>query len=213
LNATEDQPGVFLGVQGGVSEELGMASVGQEIAVFVAPSESRFFMAVLGFDLIIALSSVSTGVVAMFSKKRPGGHPKFGTLYSWSLLGVFLSATILSTMRWPRNRYLFLLGLISFGCATVGRRAHQRQWRSWMNTHITCMALSYIVMLTAFFADNGNNLPLGRELPHIPYGVAPGAIGFPLTLRALVIYRRMNRGSWKAPSNSRGGNAVQSFDV
>ena len=48
-----------------------MASVGQEIAVFVAPSESRFFMAVLGFHLIIALSSVSTGVVAMFSKKRP----------------------------------------------------------------------------------------------------------------------------------------------
>jgi hypothetical protein len=43
-----------------------MASVGQEIAVFVAPSESRFFMAVLGFHIIIALSAVSTGVVAMF---------------------------------------------------------------------------------------------------------------------------------------------------
>jgi len=40
--------------------------------------------------------------------------------------------------------------------------------------------------------------------PSIPYWVVPGAIGFPLTLRALVIYRRMNRGSWKAPSNSGG---------
>jgi hypothetical protein len=55
-----------LGIKVRVSEELGMASVGQEIAVFVAPSESRFFMAVLGFHIIIALSAVSTGVVAMF---------------------------------------------------------------------------------------------------------------------------------------------------
>jgi hypothetical protein len=40
-------------------------------------------------------------------------------------------------------------------------------------------------MITAFYVDNGKNLPLWRELPQIAYWLLPGVIGVPLILHAL----------------------------
>ena len=48
------------------------------------------------------------------------------------------------------------------------------------------MGLSYILMLTAFYVDNGKNLPLWRELPQIAFWLLPAAIGIPFIVRALV---------------------------
>ena len=42
------------------------------------------------------------------------------------------------------------------------------------------MGASYILTLTAFYVDNGKNLPLSRELPQIAFWLLPGAIGAPL---------------------------------
>jgi hypothetical protein len=47
------------------------------------------------------------------------------------------------------------------------------------------MGASYILMLTAFYVDNGPNLPLWRELPYLAFWVLPGAIGPLLILYAL----------------------------
>jgi hypothetical protein len=38
---------------------------------------------------------------------------------------------------------------------------------------------------TAFYVDNGKNLPLWRELPEIAFWFLPSAIGVPLILYAL----------------------------
>jgi hypothetical protein len=51
--------------------------------------------------------------------------------------------------------------------------------------HITGMGSSYIALLTAFYVDNGKNLPLWSHLPHIAYWVLPNMIGVPLLARAL----------------------------
>jgi hypothetical protein len=48
------------------------------------------------------------------------------------------------------------------------------------------MGLSYILMLTAFYVDNGKNLPIWRELPQIAFWLLPAAIGIPLIVRALM---------------------------
>jgi len=47
------------------------------------------------------------------------------------------------------------------------------------------MGASYVFMLTAFYVDNGKNLPLWKELPQIAFWLLPGAIGVPLILSAL----------------------------
>jgi hypothetical protein len=52
--------------------------------------------------------------------------------------------------------------------------------------HLTGMGASYILMLTAFYVDNGKNLPLWRELPQIAFWFLPSAVGLPLILYALL---------------------------
>jgi hypothetical protein len=37
----------------------------------------------------------------------------------------------------------------------------------WIGPHITGMSASYILLLIAFYLDNGKNLSLRRELPYI----------------------------------------------
>ena len=53
------------------------------------------------------------------------------------------------------------------------------------------MSASYIVLLIAFYLDNGKNLPLWQDLPHLTYWLLPTAIGIPFVARALLRYRTL----------------------
>jgi hypothetical protein len=55
--------------------------------------------------------------------------------------------------------------------------------------HLTGMGASYILMLTAFYVDNGPNLPVWRDLPSVIFWVLPSAVGAPLILYALYHHR------------------------
>lgn len=52
--------------------------------------------------------------------------------------------------------------------------------------HVSGMGLSYILLLTALYVDNGKSLPLWKDLPPISYWLLPAAIGIPLIIRALL---------------------------
>jgi hypothetical protein len=75
---------------------------------------------------------------------------------------------------------------MSFTAASVARTALRHRWHGWVRLHIGGMGLSYVLLLTAFYVDNGPNLPLWRELPPLAYWLAPSAVGLPLILRALL---------------------------
>ena len=70
--------------------------------------------------------------------------------------------------------------------ATVARTALRQRWRNWIRLHIIGMGLSYILMLTAFYVDNGKNLPLWKELPQIAFWLLPAVLGMPLIVHALL---------------------------
>jgi hypothetical protein len=44
------------------------------------------------------------------------------------------------------------------------------------------MGASYVFMLTAFYVDNGKNLPGWRELPQIAFWLLPSVIAIPVIL-------------------------------
>ena len=144
---------------------------------------------IVGVHFAIALICLVAGAAAMLSPKAPGRHPIFGTMYYWCLAVVFASATALAITRWKEDYHLFLLGALAFGVASAGRAARRGLWRGWVTWHITGMGLSYIVLLTAFYVDNGKSLPLWKQLPPISYWVIPTAVGLPLIARALRQYR------------------------
>lgn len=132
----------------------------------------------------------------MLSRKQPGRHPQAGTIYYWALAVVFVTMSALAFFRWSEDYHLFVLGLLSFVAATTGRTARRKLWPSWPRIHIAGMSASYILMITAFYVDNGPNLPLWRELPPLTFWILPTLIGAPILVNAFLrhpLVRRQNR--------------------
>jgi hypothetical protein len=171
----------------GLGEEAttGMSDAVTNLAGIEIPSTDPVFPAVIGTHILLGLACTVTGVVAMSSEKREGRHPRYGRIYYWCLIGVFLTATGLAAVRWAEDYHLFILGALSLAEAYLGRRARRQRWRNWVRLHITGMGASYVLLLTAFYVDNGKSLPLWRELPPIAYWLLPAAVGLPLIARAL----------------------------
>lgn len=144
------------------------------------PSSNPDFLALVGIHVLFGSAAVVTGAVAMFSAKGRGRHSNFGKIYFWCLCGVFITMAALAFVRWDEDYDLFILGALSFGMACLGRIILRQHWRQWPRLHLTCMAASYVLMLTAFYVDNGKNLPLWRELPQIAFWILPALIAAPL---------------------------------
>ena len=149
------------------------------------PSSSPLFLSIVAIHVVAGLICTVAGIIAMLTPKRTARHPSAGTVYYWSLGVVFLTMAALSILRWPHNTHLFVLGILSFGAGTIGRTARRRLWRGWLRLHITGMAVSYILLLTAFYVDNGPHLPLWRSLPPLAFWLLPSLVGLPLMVWAL----------------------------
>ena len=162
------------------------------------PSVDPVFLAVVRFHILVGIACVGAGIAAMLSQKRRGRHSTFGTIYYWCLALVVASATGLSVVRWAENYHLFFLGALSLIAATVARTALRQRWHNWVRLHITGMGLSYILMLTAFYVDNGKNLPLWRELPQWTFWVLPSMLGAPIIIYTLLRHPLARRVSMRS---------------
>lgn len=149
------------------------------------PSSSPVFLSIVAVHVAAGLVSTAAGIVAMLAPKRAGRHPRAGGLYYWSLVVVSLTMAALSILRWPHNTHLFVLGILSLSAGTVGRLARRRRWRGWLPVHVTGMGVSYIVLLTAFYVDNGPHLPVWRSLPPVAHWSLPSLVGVPILAWAL----------------------------
>jgi len=164
-----------------------MADPSTTVAGIEIPSTDPLFLGVVvAIHIPLGLACVVVGAVAMLSTKGRGRHSTFGQVYYWGLLALFMSATFLSVMRWAENHHLFILGALSFASAWLGRRALRARWPAWVRLHVSGMGFSYVVMLIAFYVDNGKQLPVWKDLPHFTYWLLPLAIGTSLIVRALL---------------------------
>jgi len=150
------------------------------VAGIEIPSANPVFLTVVGIHVMLGLACTVTRIIAMLSRKR------YGTIYYWCLAGVFLTASSLAAVRWAQDYHLFILGALSFAAAYLGRQARRHRWRHWVRLHIAGMGSSYVLLLIAFYVDNGRFLPLWKDLPPTAYWLVPAAIGIPLIARALL---------------------------
>jgi hypothetical protein len=149
------------------------------------PSSSPVFLGIVAVHVAAGLVCTIAGLTAMLAPKRAGRHPSAGTVYYWSLVVVFLSMAALSILRWPADTHLFVLGVLSFGAGALGRTARRKLWLGWLPAHVSGMAISYILLLTAFYVDNGPHLPLWRSLPTLAHWLLPSIVGVPILAWAL----------------------------
>ena len=171
-----------------------MADPSTVVAGIPIPSTSPVFLAIVGLHVLAGLVSAVAGAIAMLCPKGRGRHSDFGKVYFWGLAVVFLSACALSAMRWAEDSVLFGLGALAFALGLFGRTALRRRWPAWPRLHIAGMGGSYIVLLTAFYVDNGKSLPVWRSLSPLTYWLGPAAVGLPIILYAMLRHPIARRG-------------------
>jgi uncharacterized membrane protein len=150
------------------------------------PSDSPLFLGLIAIHVAAGLTCVIAGAVAMLSPKAPGRHPHAGTIYVAALVVVTATMAIVSAVRWAADAKLFALGALSLAAALFGREARRRGSHGWARLHMSGMGGSYILLLTAFYVDNGPHLPLWRRLPDTAFWILPSAIGLPILAYALL---------------------------
>jgi hypothetical protein len=150
---------------------------------------SLLFSGLLAIHIAAGALGYIAGLLAALSPKRPGRHPRLGTIYYWALAVIFVTATGMSVLRWPEDAYLFVLGSLSFSSASVGYAARKIRWCGWLSFHIGGMSASVIVLATAFYVDNGPKF--ASQVPTLLYWLGPSVVGIPLLVRAFVRHSRV----------------------
>jgi hypothetical protein len=166
------------------------------VAGIPIPSTSPAFLLTVALHVAVGLTCTIVGIVAMLSEKRRGRHSDLGNIYFWCLSIVFVTASTLSLVRFAEDYHLFMLGALSFAMASWGRMALRQRWPGWPRQHVIGMGSSYILLLTAFYVDNGKSLPIWRDLPQIAFWLIPGIIGSPIIAYVLLrhpLIRRFDR--------------------
>lgn len=139
------------------------------IAGIVIPTDDPTFLAVSAIHTPTGILCVVAGARAMVNRKTRGTHTKAGLLYCSSAAVVFAAMSALKAMRWADDYQLFVIGFLSFAAALAGRRSIRRAGPWTVRGHIVGMGTSYVLLLVAFYVDNGWNLPLWKQLPAIAY--------------------------------------------
>jgi uncharacterized membrane protein len=158
------------------------------------PKMEPAFYVVLALHVPAGLVAVVSGAVAALSRKGSRLHMGAGLLYFRVLGVVFLTACILTAMRVREDFHLLLIGLVSFIASCHGHLSPRRHAPGHAD-HIRGMGLSYVAMLTAFYVDNGAQLPGWNRLPHFTYWLLPIGVGVPVVARALSRARRQGQTS------------------
>lgn len=164
------------------------------------PDTGTPFLATLAVHVLAGSTGVIAGALAATARKRPGRHPRAGRVYLCAIGTAFVTATVMASIRWREDRYLFAIAAVAFGAAMLGWSARRRRRPRWPRWHAIGMGGSYIALLTGFYVDNGPQLPVWNRLPHWTYWVIPAAVGLPLIRLAL---RRFHAGVSSRPRAAR----------
>lgn len=127
------------------------------------------------------LIALTAGIVAMLSRKGAWWHRRAGDTYLVAIAVIAVTATGLVATRGPQFSHLLALAALAAALAYGGyfmRRNNQ-------GLHIAAMGLSYVVIVTAFYVDNGPKLPFWNQFPAIVFWLGPLAIGLPIIIRAM----------------------------
>ena len=105
-------------------------------------STEPIFLGIIAIHIPLGLACVIAGAIAMLSTKGPGRHSIAGRVYYWCLGALFVSATLLTVMRWAEDYHLFVfkrlpsalhgwvieqfrsVGRIGRGCTLQGWASH-----------------------------------------------------------------------------------------
>jgi hypothetical protein len=149
------------------------------------PSTDPAFLVLVVAHIVISFVAVASGLLAMLSEKTSRKHRINGRIYFLSITTSFITIMTLSLMRWSENTPLLIIGVLTFALTFVGRQLSKIKSNGWTRLHTICMGLSYVLLLTGFYVDNGKNLPFWRMFPIWFFYFFPPLVGIPIIISVL----------------------------
>jgi hypothetical protein len=150
------------------------------------PSDDQIFLTIVVIHILLGIVCVFSGLFAMLSNKMKGTHTTAGKIYYFGMLFILVTIIPLAIMRWPYNTHLLIVGTLAFLFTYLGRRLAHYPKPGWTRLHTIFMGLSYVLLLTGFYVDNGKNLPFWNQFPQLFFWIFPSAIGIPVIIYALL---------------------------
>jgi uncharacterized membrane protein len=138
-------------------------------------------LVLISLHIPAGLVALTAGVVAMLSRKGAWWHRRAGVVYLVSIATIAVSAAGLVLTRGPQFSHLLMFAGFAVALAFGGYLMRQIN----QGVHISCMGLSSVVIVTAFYVDNGHKLPFWNQFAEVVFWVGPIAIGLPIIIRAL----------------------------
>ncbi len=86
---------------------------------------------------------------------------------------------MLTFTRGEQFLHLFALGIVAATLVVLGYSQRRNK------QHISAMGISYVVMVTAFYVDNGPKLPFWEQFPIWVFWLGPSLIGWPILVWTL----------------------------
>jgi hypothetical protein len=157
------------------------------------PAAGPIFAVAVTIHIGAGLTAVVAGALAATARKCRGRHPRAGRVYLWALTATAATACVLAVIRWQHDAHLFVMAVVAAALGWYGYRARRQHRPGWPIRHAIGMAGSFVVLLTAFYVDNGPFLPVWDRLPHLTYWLLPSLIGIPTTWMALGRYLGRSR--------------------
>lgn len=161
---------------------------GGTVVGVAVPDTRPVFLAVLGVHIAAGLAAVLAGAVAALARKAPGRHPFAGRVYLAAVIVLVGTAAVMTGLRWPHDLHLLTLGLLSAAAAGAGWEAHRQAWpgsRNRLRRHVLGMGTSFVLLLTAFYVDNGPELPVWDRLAPWSLWILPTVVAAPVIIWAL----------------------------
>jgi hypothetical protein len=135
--------------------------------------------------ILVGTTAVGCGIRAMRTRKGSRWHRRWGTGYLATVPVLCTTGTLLVLGHWPQDAHLLALAVLTAAPAGLGYTAARRRWAGWTGAHISGMGGAFIVMLSAFYVDNGPTLPGWGWVPTLAWWLAPSLVGLPVVARAL----------------------------
>ena len=118
----------------------------------------RPFEIILAVHIVLGVTGLILGVIAMLARKRPGRHTRVGEAYHWVMLAVCATAGLMALLDWQRLRWFVLIAMGSYAFALAGYVAAKRRWQGWLRAHLAEQGGSYIAMVPAVLVVNWERL-------------------------------------------------------
>jgi hypothetical protein len=109
---------------------------------------------VLAIHIACGASALIVGPVAMWARKAPGLHTRFGEIYHWLFVGILITACTLAFLNWQRLWWFVPVAIGSYAFALLGYLSAKLRWNNWLRFHLTGQGGSYIAMTTAVLIVN-----------------------------------------------------------